>query len=109
MAGRALVSHGVTDRHLGLVAATSGRFDEAEGHFEAALRGNERLGFRPWSAWTRYQYGLMLCERAAPGDADRASALLSSAAELASELSLDGLASLCERAGIGGTPLRPPT
>jgi DNA-binding SARP family transcriptional activator/tetratricopeptide (TPR) repeat protein len=98
VAGRALVSWGVADRHLGVLATAIGRLAEAERHFQAALRGNERLGFRPWVAWTRHQYAGMLGERGGPGDAERATALLSAAAELARELSLDGLAELSEPA-----------
>jgi tetratricopeptide (TPR) repeat protein len=90
--GRALVSWGVADRHLGVIAAALGRFGEAERHFEAALSSGERLGFRPWAAWTLFQYAQMLRERGAPGDAERTRTLLSAAAELARELSLDGLA-----------------
>lgn len=91
VAGRALVSWGVTDRHLGVMATTISRFDDAERHFEAALRGNDRLGFRPWLAWTRHQYAQMLRARDAPGDRERAGELLAAAAELAGELGLDGL------------------
>jgi DNA-binding SARP family transcriptional activator len=92
--GRALVSWGVADRHLGVIAAALGRFGEAERHFEAALSSGERLGFRPWAAWTLFHYAQMLRERGAPGDAERTRTLLSAAAELARELSLDGLAEL---------------
>jgi tetratricopeptide (TPR) repeat protein len=94
VAGRALVSWGATDRHVALVAGTIGRYEEAERHFEAAVRHNERLGFRPWAAWTRYQHARMLCQRDAPGDAEQARALLAPAADIARELSLDGLESL---------------
>jgi hypothetical protein len=60
-------------------------------HFEAALRENERVGFRPWLAWTRYQYAQMLGARDAPGDRERVDGLLTGATDLASELGLEGL------------------
>ena len=91
VAGRALVSWGAVDRHLGAIAAAMSRWGDAERHFEAALRENERLGFRPWLAWTRYQYAQMLAGGDAPGARERAGELLTGAAELASELRLDGL------------------
>ena len=91
VAGRALASWGVVDRHLGVMAAANSRFDDAQTHFEAALRSNERLGFRPWAAWTRYQHAQMLLARDELGDRDRAIDLLVAARELASELGLDGL------------------
>jgi tetratricopeptide (TPR) repeat protein len=91
VAGRALASWGAVDRHLGVMAAAMSRWDDAERHFQAALRVNERLGFRPWLAWTRHQYAQMLGAADAPRNRERAGELLSGAADLASELGLDGL------------------
>ena len=91
VAGRALASWGAVDRHLGVIATAMSRWEDAERHFEAALRENERLGFRPWLAWTRYQYAQMLSAPGSPGDRDRTGELLTGAAALASELALDGL------------------
>jgi tetratricopeptide (TPR) repeat protein len=54
VAGRALASWGAVDRHLGVMAAAMSRWEDAERHLEAALRENQRLGFRPWLASTRY-------------------------------------------------------
>lgn len=91
IAGRALASWGSVARHLGVMAAAVSRFEDSERHFEAALRENERLGFRPWLAWTRCQYAEMLRARDAPGDRRRAGDLLMAAAQLATELGLGGL------------------
>ena len=91
VAGRALASWGAVDRHLGVMAAAMSRWEDAERHFEAALRENERLGFRPWLAWTRCQYAQMLGARDAPGDRERVGGLLTGATDLASELGLEGL------------------
>lgn len=73
------VSTGAVDRYLGLLAAAGGRFDDAERHFEQALAINERIGARPWLAHTQEDYGRMLLERDAPGDAGKASRLLEQA------------------------------
>jgi len=91
VAGRALASWGAVDRHLGVMAAAMSGWEDAERHFEAALRENERLGFRPWLAWTLYQHAQMLRARGAAGDPEHADGLLGNAAELASQLGLDGL------------------
>ncbi|MGH2950735.1 MAG: tetratricopeptide repeat protein, partial [Solirubrobacterales bacterium] len=105
VAGRALVSWGTADRHLGVMATAISRFGDAERHFEAALRENDRLGFRPWLAWTRYQYTQMLHARDAPGDRVRAGEELLAAAELAGEFGLDGLGQRI--AGLRGSAPEP--
>jgi DNA-binding SARP family transcriptional activator/tetratricopeptide (TPR) repeat protein len=101
-AGRALVSWGSLQRPLGVLCVTMGRLDEAAERFEAALAANHALGWRPWVAWTQYQYARMLLGRQARGDFERAAELLRAAAALAGELGLDGL----ERR-IAGVDLRP--
>ena len=60
---------GSVSRHLGLLAWTLGRADDAEAHFEAALAMNERMGAEPWLARTRAEYARMLAAR---GDHARA-------------------------------------
>ena len=50
------ISTGSVSRYLGLLAATTGRRDEAAGHFENALAVNERLGARSWLARTEADY-----------------------------------------------------
>jgi hypothetical protein len=60
----------------GMLAACLGRFDEADGHFAAALAMKERLGARPYVVRTRRAWAAMLLARAAPGDAARARELI---------------------------------
>jgi pentatricopeptide repeat protein len=51
------VSEGFTgsvSRSLGLLAATTSRWDAAERHFEDALAMNERMDTRPWLARTQH-------------------------------------------------------
>jgi len=74
-------------RLLGLLAATRGRWAEAEWHFEAVLALNARIGARPWSAHTQHDYAVLLMTRSQPGDREKARALLNEA--LATARALD--------------------
>jgi hypothetical protein len=82
------ITVGAGDRYLGMLSATLVRFDDAERHYDAALAIEERLGSRPYLTRTRTWYGRMLLERRAPGDEDRAAALLSVALTDADELGM---------------------
>jgi tetratricopeptide (TPR) repeat protein len=84
-------SYGAAARYLGLLAGTMSRWAEAEGHFEAALKMNARLGARPWLAHTQYQYATMLLTRDQAGDRVRATSLLKQALETAHELGMVSL------------------
>jgi tetratricopeptide (TPR) repeat protein len=85
----ATVCCGSNARYLGMLASALRDWAAAEAHFEAALDMDERLRGWPWLAHTKHEFALMLRERGAPGDEDRADALL--AAALAS----------AERSGMG--------
>ncbi len=65
MIGHLVACYGATDRYLGMNAAVLGEWERAEGHFEAALALNARLGARTWLAHTAYEYGRMLLARGA--------------------------------------------
>ena len=60
-----LISCGCASHHLGLLAATLGRFADAERHFEIALRKQGAMRTRPMQARTQYAYARMLRRRAA--------------------------------------------
>ena len=47
-AGRAVVSYGAVDRHLGGLAALLGHHDDAVRHLHAAITRNEELGCTVW-------------------------------------------------------------
>jgi DNA-binding SARP family transcriptional activator len=79
---------GAGDRYLGMLAATLGRYDVAQGHYEVAIDLEARVGSRPYLTRTRTWYGRMLLERDAPGDGDRAGAMLSTALADADELGM---------------------
>jgi hypothetical protein len=76
------------DRLLGLLAATCGRIDVAERHFEDGLSFCDRAGYRAQYAWTACEYAEALLARAGPGDRDKAVALQDEALVLARELEM---------------------
>ena len=88
------VAAGAVARSLGVLAAATGRREEASGHYEDALAMNERIGALPWLARTRHDYGRMLQAH----DADRAGELLREAVDLYRTL---GMTSWALRAGQG--------
>lgn len=90
-----VVCFGAAARFLGMLATTTGRWTQAQGHFEAALSANARQEGWPWLAHTQHQYAAMLLMRGAPGDAAHAASLLDEA--IASSRAL-GMAALAERA-----------
>jgi class 3 adenylate cyclase len=83
--------HGVADRHLGLLALTLGRADDAVRHLEAATAIHDRIGARPWAARSRYDLARALVARGGPGDAERSVALLNEVLDVANEIDLPRL------------------
>jgi DNA-binding CsgD family transcriptional regulator len=79
---------GAFARHLGLLATTLQRWDDAERHFADALTMNERMPSPPWAAWTRHDWARMLLARRAPGDRERALAMLDDALAAARRLGM---------------------
>jgi hypothetical protein len=66
---------GPADHHLGMLAATAGRWDDSRRHFRVALAATWRLRARPWHALAARAYAGMLRGRGRPGDTERAAAL----------------------------------
>jgi predicted ATPase/class 3 adenylate cyclase len=89
--GNTAVCYGALSRYLGALAATLGRWDEAEQHFEDALAMNARMDARPWLAHTQYHYATMLLTRDQAGDAEKARELLKAALLTARELGMRAL------------------
>ena len=54
---------GATSRYLGLLAATTGREEDAERYFADALAANARMGLRPWLARAREDFAQLLSSR----------------------------------------------
>jgi DNA-binding CsgD family transcriptional regulator/tetratricopeptide (TPR) repeat protein len=90
MVGHLVACYGSADRYLGMLAATLGEAERAEGHFELALAQNRKMGAATWSAHTAYEYGRFLRGRGAAAQG-RANALLGESASLAEKIGLGGL------------------
>lgn len=82
------ISIGSSARYLGLLASTLSRWQDAERYFEEALAMNERIGARPWLAYTREDYARMLLARGRVGDQERAGELLEQALDDYGELGM---------------------
>jgi tetratricopeptide (TPR) repeat protein len=81
--------------HLGMLAGTLSRFDEAEAYFAAAAATHDRIKAPAWLARTRLEWARMILARGQPGGAERARDLLGQALATAREL---GLATVERRA-----------
>lgn len=66
LAGRFAVCVGSAHLPLGMLATTSGAWEQAGVHFERALLTNARIGARPYLAWSRFHYARMLWLRGDP-------------------------------------------
>jgi class 3 adenylate cyclase/DNA-binding SARP family transcriptional activator/DNA-binding CsgD family transcriptional regulator/tetratricopeptide (TPR) repeat protein len=102
MIGSGVIFCGAADRYLGMLAATLGDVDAAEGHFAAALRLNRDIGAITWLAHTCYEYARMLMSNDQPG---RAEPLIAEAQALAERV---GMPALLDRIG-GVRSMRPRT
>jgi eukaryotic-like serine/threonine-protein kinase len=85
----ALVFLGSLGRILGMLAATMGRWQEAEAHYEDALRQHREMNARPLIVLTQQQYVPMFFVRNHPGDWDRGMAIIEQAIATAQELGMD--------------------
>jgi DNA-binding SARP family transcriptional activator len=80
---------GAADHHLGILAATAGRWGDSLDHFRVALAAHAGLGARPWQALTAQAFAGMLRGRDGPGDRARAADLDATAAAGASLLGME--------------------
>jgi class 3 adenylate cyclase len=102
---------GPVSRFLGMLATTLERWPEAEAHFQRALAMCERMGTRPWEAWTQHGYAEMLLARGERGDRTKAVELLNAALDTGHELGMKtlvdrALAAKLKVAGIDTSDLR---
>src|SRR5207249_5087050 len=93
--GWANTASGAVSRSLGVLAATMRRWEDAERHFEDALRTNAQIGDKPWLAQTRAQYAAVLLARGAPGDRERALELSQLALDAAQEMGMKKVVEEC--------------
>ena len=83
---------GSAERFLGLLAAATGRLDDAQTHFESAIAKNEASGCPVAAAVVRRDYAEMLLTRRAPGDVETGVALLRAMLEAAAAAGMGVLA-----------------
>lgn len=99
MIGHLVACYGAADRYLGMLAATLGEAERAEGHFERAMEQNRGMGASTWLAHTAYEYGRFLLGRDR-GVRGRAEALLAEAASLAERIGMAGLLGKVHSLGV---------
>ncbi len=93
--GQQALYFGAADRQIGLLAATMGRWEEAESRFQSAIKTDTVMGGRPWVAWAKRGYAWMLARRNAEGDREKAVELLGEALDTAQELGMKLLTDRC--------------
>jgi tetratricopeptide (TPR) repeat protein len=79
---------GAASHHVGVLACTLHRWDEAIDHLEHALERHQEMGARPFVALTKQAYASALRGRNGTGDTDLANQALGDALALAAELEL---------------------
>jgi len=84
-----------SDRLLGLLAATTGLFDQSVIHFEEGYAFTQKAGYSPELAWTCFDHSRVLRKRGMPGDGRKARALLEEALSISRT---HGMRTLEERA-----------
>jgi DNA-binding CsgD family transcriptional regulator/tetratricopeptide (TPR) repeat protein len=107
MIGHLVACYGAADRYLGMLAATLGESERAEGHFERALALNRRMEAPTWLAHTAYEYARFLLGRGSEAR-DRAGALAGEAVALAERIGMRDLLGRLRSLGVpapdGGLP-----
>jgi DNA-binding CsgD family transcriptional regulator/tetratricopeptide (TPR) repeat protein len=106
--GSHLAAYGAADRYLGELAVLRGRVRDAETHFEAALRIDQRARMPVWTAHSQLAFGRFLAGRGRTGDRDQATTLLSAAADTARTFGMARVAAAAA-AALGDAALAPAT
>src|SRR5881409_1593069 len=104
IAAAGLACSGSVSYHLGLLASTLGRVADAIRHYEDAATVHERMGARPFLAWTQLAHARLLLTRDAGARLREATALLTSALATARELGMDGLVVKVRHLGLDTAP-----
>lgn len=81
----------------GIAAAAGRRWDEAQTHYETALRLADEIPFRSEQAEARYWFARMLVDRNAPGDREKASDLLDTALAVYREIGMPAHVEMSEK------------
>lgn len=88
---------GSVSRHLGMLATTMSRYEQAAHHFRDAQGMHERLGSEVWVAHTTYNQARLLLSRDQPGDHEQAVVLLEEVLAASERHGYDGLAARARR------------
>jgi hypothetical protein len=80
---------GASDRSIGHLLTTLGRFDEADAAYRSAARLELSAGFRPLAARTHHWHARMLLERRDPGDRENAAELLNDVITVTRDLGMN--------------------
>jgi class 3 adenylate cyclase len=91
LAGIPIAYLGPVTHFLGLLAATTGQFEEADARFADASRTAERIGAPVWLARTRLERARTGLRRSSPGEAERSRSLLHQVVDTARQLGLAAL------------------
>ena len=100
IAAAGIACWGSASYYLGLLASTLGKVAEATRHFEDATALHERMGARPFLAWTQLAHARLLSTSDAGARRREAAPLLASALATARELGMDGLVAKMHRLGL---------
>jgi hypothetical protein len=92
VAGYGFGCWGSLSRHLGVLATTLSRWEQAAQHFDRALQVDERIGARLCHARTQIDYAAMLLLRRQDGDLEHAESLTRQALETSRECGAHRLA-----------------
>src|SRR2546428_362537 len=98
--GAGLACWGSISSYLGLLASALGRVADATRHFEDAAKVHDRIGARPFLAWTQLSHARLLLTCDAGARSSEATALLASALPTARELGMDGLVAKIRGLGL---------
>jgi eukaryotic-like serine/threonine-protein kinase len=91
MSGAGAAFGGSAALPLGVLASTMRRWDDAAGHFEAALERHSTMGAKPLTAMTLYWYATTLVARGRPDDRGRALDLVDQSLRIARDVGMEGL------------------
>ena len=75
-------AHHLLETVAGIAAAAGGQWEQAETHYQTALKQAHEIPFRSEQPEVRRWYGQMLIDRNAPGDRDKARTMLGEAVEM---------------------------
>src|SRR5437870_4595834 len=102
--GAGLACWGSISCYLGLLASALCRVADATRHFEDAAKVHERIGARPFLAWTQLSHARLLLTGDTGARRSEATALLASALTTARELGMDGLVAKMRGLGLETAP-----